>query len=318
MPPSSFWVGHPDDWQPLFAHWAKDYPARAKLHDWTQRGGRKVRGLTLGDDGKRRSLRLLVGVPHAHEPAPTCAIVDFACGLLTGKRLDGLPAPRRPEVLENILITLLPDTNSQGRARSPHRWFDGTIDNEEFYKVAFGEAADGQRFGRYPEWRFDEHRPKRVGIVYEEVEDGVWVESNTSRKSTHTKAIDELYARYRYTHYLDMHQHEGYEACLLPAEFDDLSRTDRETVQRWSNIIQTSWSLAGVKSKGSYVPYRGQPRQQFFRDYWAGRCANMLRLTAETRNNRHTDTNEPTSLDHQLLSSRTALEGTITYLMETP
>jgi len=310
------WVSHPEEWQPLLDRWAEEFGTRVALHAWPQIGGQQVRGLTLGDDGRERPVRLLAAVPHAHEPAPTAALVNLAAELLTGKRLDGSPTDLdRAAVLDRCLLTLLPDTNSQGRARSPRRVWDGELDNDEFLKVAFGEAADGERFGRYPEWRFSEHRPRRVGIVYEQVEEDLWVESNTSRRSTHTRAIDELWGRYRYTHYLDMHQHEGDEAALLSADYDDLLPEPKAAMTAWAEAVLDGWERAAIRHKGSYVPYRGQPRQQFFREYWAGRCPGMLRLTSESRNNRHIPTDEPTPLERQFRSAEAVLRSTLAFLM---
>lgn len=312
---SALWVSHPREWQPLLDRWSQERPGRLSLHAWPQYGGQQVRGLTLGDDGRERPVRLLAAVPHAHEPAPTAALVDAAAQLLTGRRLDGSPAVLDGErILDRCLITILPDTNSQGRARSPRRVWNGELDNDEFLKVAFGEAADGERFGRYPEWRFSEHRPRRAGIIYEQLDEELWVESNTSRRSTHTRAMDELWARYRYTRHLDLHQHEGDEAALLPATFDDLEPEPQAATEVWVQAVLESWEAAGIRHKGSYVPYRGQPRQQFFREYWAGRCPGMLRITTETRNNRHVQTGEPTPLERQFRSAAVAFAATIRHL----
>jgi hypothetical protein len=128
--------------------------------------------------------RLLVTVPHAHEPAGTAACVDVLCQLITGTHLDGTKADLPVETInQRLFITFVPDSNPQGRSRSPERVWDGIhYDNETFLKIAFGIATDGSRFGRYPEWRFSEHKPKRVGIIYEQVDDDLWVEPNTSRK----------------------------------------------------------------------------------------------------------------------------------------
>jgi hypothetical protein len=309
------WYSHPQEWQPLLDRWEREFAGRLKLHSWPQHGGQSVRGVTLGDDGAEKPVRLLAAVPHAHEPAPTAALVDATFQLLTGRHSDGSPAVLDGDrILSRCLLTLLPDTNSQGRARSPRRVWDGALDNEEFLKVAFGEASDGARFGRYPEWRWEEHQPRRVGIVYEEIEPGLFVEPNTSRRSTHSRALDELFNRYRYTHYLDMHQHEGDEACLLPADFEEQSADRQERLTAWAECVLGTWAEAGIRHKGSYVPYRGQPRQQFFRDFWAGRCPGMLKLTTETRNNRHSSTDEPTSPDRQLRSSSLALAATLDFL----
>jgi hypothetical protein len=318
--PAGPWYSHPGEWHPLLDDWSRMYPGCVRLHEWEQVGGQKVRGLTLGDDGQPRPVRLLVTVPHAHEPAPTAAIVNLAGELLREWRWDiqypGSQAGGRFSfgLLRKLLITLLPDTNSQGRARSPRRGWDGELDNEEFLKIAFGEAGDGERFGRYPEWRWEEHRPRRVGIVYEEIEPGVWVEPNTSHRSTHSRAIDTLLARYRYTHYLEMHQHEGDEAALLPADLDEFPSESQAQIGEWSDAVLRAWEAAEIVHKGSYVPYPGQPRQQLFRHWWAGRCPGMLRLSTETRNNRHVTTGEPTPLDRQFRSAETALEATLQHL----
>lgn len=316
------WVSHPAEWQPALDRWQREYPDPIKLHEWAQfaPGGapaERVRGLTLGDDGRERPIRLLVAVPHAHEPAPTAAIVDLAAQLITGQQWDGTPAEvKREEILRQCLLTLLPDTNSQGRARSPRRVWNGEVDNDEFLKVAFGEAADGQRFGRYPEWRLSEHQPRRVGIVYEQLEPDLFVEPNTSRRSTHSRALEELFARYRYTHYLDMHQHEGDEAALLPADFEERPADQQGHLIAWADAVLGAWEAAGIRHKGRYIPYRGQPRQQLFRQFWAGRCPGMLHLTTETRNNRHSSTGEPTPLEHQFRSASLALAATLVFLRD--
>ena len=111
-----------------------------------------------------------------------------------------------------------------------------------------------------------------------------------------------------------MHQHEGDEACLYPADFDDLPTERREHLEGWAGAVLGAWESAGIRHKGAYVPYRGQPRQQLFRDFWAGRCPGMCKLTTETRNNRHIATGEPTLPQRQLLSARTALTATLGFL----
>jgi hypothetical protein len=288
------------------------------LHAWPQYGGEVVRGLTLataGAEPERVPFRLLVTVPHAHEPACTAACVDVACQLVTGQHRDGTPADVDAErLLARALVTLLPDTNPQGRARSPERCWDGARwDNDHFLKVAFGIARDGERFGRYPEWRFSEHEPRLVGIVYEQRDTDRYVEPNTHRDSTHTRAIDDLFARYRYTHHLDMHQHEGDEAALLPSDFDDLPPDAQTHLRDWSAKLIAAWRAVGASPRPEpNIPYRGQPRQQFFRDYWRGRCPGMLRLVSEVRNNRHSRTGEPTPMEHQLRACLAALTATLT------
>lgn len=321
---SACWVSHPAEWQEALARWAEAFGA-VTTHKWTQYGGGRVCGVTFGGGSADRPVRLLVAVPHAHEPAPTAALVNLASVLLRGCFVDGTPATAGGNVLpisseltetvrERLLLTLIPDSNSQGRLGSPRRVWDGTLPNDAFLKIAFGEAADGERFGRYPEWSWSVHRARTAGVVYEQLDEEAWVEPNTSRRSTHTRAVDELFERYRYTHHLDMHQHEGDEATLYPADFDDLSAGQHAEITAWGASVRDAWEAAGIRHKGGYVPYQGLPRQQLFRDYWVGRCPGMLRLTTETRNNRHLHTDEPTPLERQFRSAWIALTATLEFL----
>lgn len=318
MDVSSLWVSHPHEWQPLFRRWSEEYAKQTALHAWRQLGGQEVLGLTINPVPSNalslRPFRLLVTVPHAHEPACTAAIVDTVSQLLVGVHLDGSPSslPRK-EILAQSTITFMPDTNSQGRCRSPQRFWDGlTYDNDEFLKYAFGIATDGERFGRYPLWRYAEHNPQRIGVVYEEVAEGVWVEPNTSRNSTHCIAVDALYAQYRYTHMLEMHQHEYDEAALLPGDFDQQAEDVQQAILQWADAVIDAWQEAGSKaSPEPRVPYKGQPRQQFFVEFWEGRCPGMLRLSTEVRNNRHARTGEPTPILHQFQMASAALRATL-------
>ena len=311
------WVSHPHEWQPLFRRWAAGYPELTRLHRWEQLGGASVLGLTVGSAALwvEAPFRLLVTVPHAHEPAPTAAIVDLAAQLLTRTHLDGRPSTTVPRdlLLAKCLITFLPDTNSQGRARSPERCWDGAgYDNDAFLKWAFGIATDGCRFGRYPEWRETEHEPERVGIVYEEIERGVYVEPNTSRRSTHSRAIDELFETYRYTHMLDMHQHEGDEAALLPADYEDAEPAVRGEIDAWAASMIDAWQAAGASPRPRpAIPYTGQPRHELFLDFWRGRCPGMKRLVSEVRNNRHVKTETRTPMQHQFTMAAAALDATV-------
>lgn len=316
------WRSHPEEWQPMVDEWCKFYERLARKHSWVQYGGIRVYGLTITDDHANcfeKRLRLLVTVPHAHEPAGTAACIDFACQLLSGHHLDGTES-KLPidEILSRALITLLPDTNSQGRARSPERCWDGSkYDNDTFLKVAFGIASDSSRFGRYPQWRYSEHRPKAIGIIYEQIDDDTFVEPNTNRSSTHAYAIDECFHAYRYTHYFEMHQHEVDEAVLLPADYDELSEDTKGKLQLWSDAIIRAWKELGAKPmQEPFVPYRGQQRQQFLKAFWEGKRYGMHRLSIEVRNNRHAKTDEPTPLEHQFKMALCALSVTVLHLLK--
>src|SRR5262249_26057667 len=96
------WVSHPEEWQPVFQEWAREQPELVRLHGWPQSGGAAVRGITVAAadmEPEKVPFRLLVTVPHGHEPAGTAACVDLACRLLTGRHRDGSPADTDAERL---------------------------------------------------------------------------------------------------------------------------------------------------------------------------------------------------------------------------
>ncbi len=312
------WVSHPNEWQPIVLQWlradVKGFSMR--IRNWLQKTGESLLAVTVGNTDAET--RLLITVPHAHEPAGTAACVDTLCQIVTGFHLNGTKADLPiDKIRRNLLVTFLPDSNPQGRSRSPERAWDGSkYDNDEFLKIAFGIAADGSRFGRYPEWRFSEYQPQQIGIIYEQVGDDLWVEPNTSRKSTHSKVLDELLAEDRYTHYLELHQHETDEAVLLPAWFDDLEESEQAKLQKWAQGILSAWEAKGFQvHEQPYIPYRGQERQKFFRDFWRGRWDGGDWLCIEVRNNRHAKTGVPTPIEHQLVAMLTAISTTLEILV---
>lgn len=319
------WLSQPEEWQPLFRRLHAQFPEWTRLQAWPQVGGHQVVGLTIGrrleGDGGAPPLRLVVAVPHAHEPAPTAAAVDVASQLLRGVHLDGSPSALPVhDILATALVTLLPDVNAQARSRAPVRCWDGTTyDNETFWKHAFGIAADGARFGRYPEWRASEHRPRRVGLIYEQVDDDVYVEPNISLRSTYVRAVDELFEKYRYTHLLEMHQHEWPEVALLPAGFDALPPGDQDRLEQWAERVLAAWRAVGAQpNPRPVVNSRGQPREQLILDFWRGRCPAMVRLNTEVRNNRLEPGGgrEATPLARQLRTAMAPLEATLTMALE--
>lgn len=313
------WVSYPHEWQPLFREWEARFPEETTLTVHEQFGGGELLALTLLPREAEGNFRLLVAVPHAHEPAPTAACVNVASQLLFGELLDGTPTSLPVEILrKRVLVTFVPDSNPQGRARSPQRCWDGTsVDNETFWRYAFGIALDGSRFGRYPQWRFSEHRPRQIGLVYERLDEDTFVEPNTSRLSSHARMMDTLFERFRYTHHLDMHQHEWDEATFLPSDYDARTLSEQEALVRWAEAVIAAWENAGSKPRRKpVVPYLGQPRHQFFLDFWRGRCPGMLTLTTEVRNNRYDPADEPTPLAYQFQMASLALEATLLHLLE--
>jgi hypothetical protein len=313
------WVSHPEEWQPLAQGWAEEHAELCSLAQYVQLGEQRLLALSLGASPPEScAARLFIAVPHAHEPAGTAACVDVASELLTGAHLNGDPSDLpRTEILERLHVTLVPDANPQGRARSPERVWDGTHDNDHSLAVAFGVAADGERFGRYPRWRFSEHRPRQVGIIYERIAEDVWVEPNTDTASGHCRLMDRLYDRYAFTHYLSLHQHEYTEAVILPSGYAGLSPQRQEELGRWSDAVLAGWRSVGAAPRDEpRLPYPGQLREKQFEEFWAGRCPAMLKLTAEVQNNRHMQTGGALDAVEQQRRSRAALVATLVWLLE--
>ena len=326
MDVAGYWRTQPAEWQPLFRTWHARYPERTRLHAWPQWGGERLLALSIAPTGRLRGrrrlplVRLLVAVPHAHEPASTAAAVDVACQLLSGVHLDGTPSalesahPRRAP-----LVTLLPDGNPQGRVRSPRRCWDGTTcDNEGLWREAFGVAADGGRFPRLPEWRLSEQRPCQIGLTFESLSEDLYVEPNTSRLSTYSRALDDLFARFRYTHMLEMHQHAWPDAVLLPDDFDASPPDVRAAAMGWAQALLAAWRAAGADPRPApAVPCRGQPRQQLRQAFWRGRFPGMLRLASEVRQGRlEPGGGEPTPQDRQMRLACVALEASLRHVAE--
>lgn len=291
----------PAEWQPLFIEWAARHSL--PLRRWKQYGGAEVLALTFRKPGAEPGARLLLAVPHAHEPAGTAALVKTAAELVRSGVGDGL------------LVTIMPDNNPQGRSRSPRRFWTGGVDTETVIRTAFGIGRDGERFPRLSEWRFSEHSPLRTGIEFEQIDPDLWVEPNTSRLSTHTRAVDDLFAQFRYTHMLELHQHQYEEAVLLPADYDDLPEADRDALDAWAEAVLLAWERDGFEPlRPPRVPYKGQPRQKMLRDFSAGRCPGMKRLTIEVLNNRHARTDRPSPAARQVAAALAAVRATLDLL----
>ncbi len=304
------WTSRPDEWQPMFVKWAESYPETAELHRWEQFGGREALGLTLSaaPDPLERPFRLLVAAPFAHAPAPTAAMVDAASQLLTRRHLDqSISLIPKDMVLSRSLITLLPDMNPQGRQRSPESCWDGSAyDNDAFRKWAWGIDENGSLFGRSPEWRASERSPQRIGIVYEQVKEDLYVEPAVSRRSTFSKALDELMARYRYTHMLEMRQWECCEAVqLFPRPSDEEAALD------WASRLVDAWERVGLHPRREPIPHVDEARRRLLDSFWEDRGEGMTRVACYIQNNRHADTDEPARMSAQFRGAHAALEASL-------
>ena len=186
------WLAKPSQTVPKILQWADQFPQLVRLREQKTFSGQVAYAVTVTDSAAGGDKRgLLVAQPHAHEPATTAGMMNFLCRLLTGAGLDGEPADvDREGILRQAVLTFIPDGNPYGRSRSPEDWWDGTkYTNDEFLKIAFGTARDGERFARQGRWSLEDQQPATVGIVYERISETEYVEPNRDRESTYFKLV---------------------------------------------------------------------------------------------------------------------------------
>ncbi len=198
-PSAIWWLVRPSQIEPKILGWMAKYPQLVSLESQKTFEGRSAYALTVTDrtvdEASKR--RLLFSQPHAHEPAATAGMMDFLSQLLDRTHLDGRPTELAcDELLRRSVLTFIPIGNPDGRARSPEDWWDGTkYGNDEFLKYAFGCEEDGQRCARVGRFDVSQHRPGRIGIVYERINDREYVEPNRDTDSTYFKLVHRLLAR---------------------------------------------------------------------------------------------------------------------------
>ena len=231
----------------------------------------KVWALTVTDksvsaEGKRKHLFF---VPHAHEPAGTVGCMNAVCQLLTGKHLDGCPSTLiRDLVLQNTILTFMPDANPYGRARSPEPYWEGQhYNNTEFMNIVFGtDTLYWENHKRVWRWSARDSVPARLGIVYEQINEHEYVEPNRGDPDcTLVKLVGKLQARYGYDQVLNLHQtefegYEGGENCfaILPHLQDELPKELQERNQQWAQELLDAWKAV----RGNPIPAHGGGRQR--------------------------------------------------------
>jgi len=317
------WLSRPDDveakvreWEAEFAHWLQ-------VETIVQPTGRPVYALTatdpLVDEASKR--KLLVFVPHAHEPAPTAACMNVLSMLLRGKALDGAEAPFDAErVRRELLVTCIPDANPDGTARAPVDYWDGSVyTNEEFWAWMRGpDPETGQMWKRVDlfDVREEANLPERLGIVYEPISEHEYVEPNRHPRSSLMRHLKELTERRKYDALLDLHQTEFERSdrncmVILPTTFEEQPAHLQEEEQAWAQEIIDAWRQAGARPIAEAKPlgYTGQQREYFVK-VWGPYYRTHAVLTSEVQNN-----NPATPPAEQRLLSETAITVTMGRLM---
>lgn len=295
MTESHIWLAQPDQYEQFLQNWAHEFPELVTL-DTIRQCSHDVHAMTITDESVPDTVKrkVLVIVPHGHEPAGTVASLNYMRQLLLGSTLTGTPTTLdRERILRETLITFIPDGNPEGRSRAPERWWDGSkYDNSEFLKFAFGIDADGEtRFKRVDRWHTTEESPVRVGLAYERIDETTYVEPNRDWDSSLFRLLFRLTERHAYDLLIDLHQTEfigqPYNATiLLPVLYDELPANVRARVDSTADAINEAWSrLPGVLPRPPHLlEYTGQQRT-YFVERWGRFDRAIAHMIIEVQNN---------------------------------
>lgn len=290
------WLVMPDEVEPKILEWQERYPALVHVDHVQQYCGLKAYAVTISDksvpDAEKK--KHIFSQPHAHEPAPTAACMNVMNQLLERRGLDGNPTQLAVDaLLSKTLLSFIADGNPDGRSRSPERYWDGTKwSNEEFWKWMRGiDAETGEAFKRVDRWSTREDHPKRIGIVYEQINEHEYVEPNRSWESSFFRLIHMLLDRHEYDQLLDLHQTEFVNSpsncmVILPVLQDELPPEIRESNAAWAEEIVAAWATAGGHPRPEPRPlsYKGQQRE-YFVQRWGHIYRRLSKLTSEVQNN---------------------------------
>ena len=245
----------------------------------------------LALDFKKR--KLLVAQPHAHEPAATAGMMDFLAQLLDGADLAGRPTDLdRQRILDQTLVTLIPDGNPDGRAKAPVDWWDGgKYSNQEFLAFAFGRESDGRQARRVGRWSDRDHLPALVGFVYEKINEHEYVEPNRDLESSYFRLIRRMRDRHQYHLILDLHQTEFERSknncmIILPFMQKQLPQPIQDRNLRWGLAVVAAWQKTGGSPIAEVRPLGyGEDQLQYFRKCWGDIFPKTPSLCVEIQNN---------------------------------
>jgi len=314
---------------------AKQAQLEAKIADWTEIAGRRLRvdslasysghrvyALTLTDPAVplERKRRAYFSQPHAHEPGATAGMMDALEQLITGKDLAGNPTRLDTErVHETTVLTFNPIGNPQGREAAPVLCWDGSgYSNDEFWCWMRGEDPDhpGKMWKRLDVWdtRVERH-PKRIGIVYEQIDEHRYVEPNRSHLSSFFRLFFQMDKRFRYERWLDLHQTEFERSqfnCMILLPIQGLAEGDilaEDTA--WGQQIVAAWAKAGYhpQPRPVHLAYTGE-QAEYFRRNWGELHKRLHCISTEVKNNSPDATPE-----FQVKAQAIAIEETIRRLL---
>ncbi len=280
--------------------WRRIAGNRLRIDSLPTYSGHRLHALTLTEPTVPRAHKraLYLSQPHAHEPGATAGMVDVIEQILTGHRLDGTPTELDCEsVLRKCVHTFNPTGNPQGRSRAPvDVWTGATHSNAEFWCWMRGEHPDkpGEMWERYDRYDDRTHNaPNRPGIVYEQIDENVWVEPNRDRASSYFRLFERMDADIRFDLWLDLHQQEFVNSpyrseVILPVQqtIDTQSPSIRNEIFEWGREIVEAWDSVGFDPmpEPRPLPYSGQQAGYFVRT-WGDLHRRMPIIFTEIKNN---------------------------------
>jgi len=305
--PSDSWIVRPQGVEAKLREYRNRFPGLVELDFERQYVGLKLYAITITDKARSstRKRKVLAIVPHAHEPAGTAACMDFASELLTGRHLDGSASDLpREEALRKLVVTLIPDGNPDGRARSPRDCWQGEVANEEFYRIMHGDAPDhGKFWPEHPEFDNAVEKIAHPGIVYEQISATEYAEGNQSKRTALWRLVDRVTSRLTYDMFLNLHQGmendtqppwDAHDAWLEHPTQEWIAKEVQEYAASWAQDVMTAWERVGAKPYrmiGNYGGTMGRPdpkdpskRRQWLID-WVTLKTGTPELTVEVQNN---------------------------------
>lgn len=293
-----WFLAKPHQTQPRLLRWASEHPRWVSLHSVTQYTGFPVYTLTITDPSvpEKDKIACFITQPHAHEPATTAAMMNFLSQILDGHHLDGTPTDLpREEILKRTLLSITPDGNPDGRARSPEIYWDGSKwSNDEFWCFMRGvDPLTRKMWKRLDEWdlREQDPRPLSLGIVYEPIGPFQYVEPNRSHKSAYFRLIHHHFAQRPYHYLLDLHQTEFVNSdrncmVILPIVQNELPEAIQAENRAWGQEIVAAWQQAGARPVPEVRPlgYTGD-QAEYLRRAWREVAPKVSKVTVEVQNN---------------------------------
>jgi hypothetical protein len=328
------WLVYPWQVDAQVTRWQERYAQYVSVETLQQYTRHHVHAITVTDRATdaQGKVKLLFFVPHAHEPAGTAACMNFIQQVLSGQHLDGAPSTlMRERILQEALLTFIPDGNPYGRSRCPEPVWEGRrYNNREFINMVFGIGAlysddplkpRWERFKRVGHFSVAEEAPARIGLVYEQIGPYEYIEPNRGDpRGTLARLVRQLTTARRYDGVLNLHQTEfegraEFQNCMviLPALQSELPRPLQEHNWTLAEAILANWrGVGGHPTPLELREARPEPlHAQSQVAPWAELVRSAPMLTIEIQNN-----SPQTPAEQQLLLMDTAIWTTIALTLD--